>query len=96
MKRTENTKKTLIKLNLEGFRFMGRAQRRFYYYLQKAKVRRFLKNEGEYRSPREIGILVNHRPRCSCFMCGNPRRKMNEKSVQERKFEIACKIDYGI
>lgn len=24
---------------------------------------------------------------CSCYMCGNPRKYLNEKSIQEKRFD---------
>ena len=29
----------------------------------------------------------DHRKKCSCWMCGNPRRHMGEKTIQERRHE---------
>jgi len=31
---------------------------------------------------------------CSCFMCGNPRRHFEEKTIQEKKFDLENLIDY--
>lgn len=31
--------------------------------------------------------LRNTTTRCSCYMCGNPRKFFNEKTIQERKAE---------
>jgi hypothetical protein len=35
-----------------------------------------------------IRTLVNNRQRCSCSMCGNPRKYYNEKTMQEKKADI--------
>ncbi|MEZ4775950.1 MAG: hypothetical protein R3D00_22420 [Bacteroidia bacterium] len=37
----------------------------------------------------EIKANVINTPKpCSCFMCGNPRKYWNEKTVQERRFAL--------
>ena len=38
-------------------------------------------------SEKELNILVDSRPRCSCSMCGNPRRHKGELSLQERRIK---------
>lgn len=39
------------------------------------------------KTPRQLGILVNTPTVCSCWMCGNDRKYLNEKTVQERRNE---------
>ena len=34
-----------------------------------------------------VGKLFQTRKMCSCFMCGNPRKYFNEKTVKERRQE---------
>ncbi len=34
-----------------------------------------------------VGKLFRNRKICSCFMCGNPRKYFNEKTVKERRQE---------
>jgi hypothetical protein len=34
---------------------------------------------------RHIGMLAKSRTLCSCWMCGNPRKYLGERSVQERR-----------
>jgi len=34
-----------------------------------------------------VGRLTHTRKPCSCFMCGNPRKYFNEKTVRERRQE---------
>lgn len=36
-------------------------------------------------SERAAGILFRTPARCSCFMCGNPRKYFGERTVQERR-----------
>lgn len=38
-------------------------------------------------NPRHIGRIAHARQLCSCFMCGNPRRYIHERTVQERRAE---------
>jgi hypothetical protein len=33
--------------------------------------------------------IVHTRKRCSCCMCGNPRKFWNEKTMQEKKADIS-------
>lgn len=56
-----------------------RAARRANKERMKAKAKRTL--------PIWEGAVHNadHLAHCSCYMCGNPRRHFNEKSVQERR-----------
>lgn len=35
----------------------------------------------------QLGILASTPAVCSCWMCGNPRKWLNEKSFQERKLD---------
>lgn len=38
-----------------------------------------------YPDNRNAGTYANHGNPCSCWMCGNPRRKMQEPTMQERR-----------
>lgn len=31
---------------------------------------------------------------CSCHMCGNPRKYFDEKTIQEKKFDLENLIDF--
>jgi hypothetical protein len=33
--------------------------------------------------------MISTRKRCSCYMCGNPRKFWNEKTMQEKKADIS-------
>jgi len=53
------------------------------------RKRLFQKRKEYYVYDGEVftkGIVDTPKP-CSCFMCGNPRKYFNEKSVQEQRFE---------
>jgi hypothetical protein len=42
--------------------------------------------DGAFRGdPRHVGKIAHARTPCSCWMCGNPRRHLRERSVQERR-----------
>ena len=35
--------------------------------------------------PRHLGRIAHARQLCSCWLCGNPRRYVGERTVQERR-----------
>ena len=45
--------------------------------------------------PRALGKLAHARQLCSCWMCGNPRRYLGERTLQERRADAAAAIDAG-
>jgi len=45
--------------------------------------------------PAFIGSLVTTHTRCSCPMCGNPRRWFGELTLQERRAEIDAEEQLG-
>lgn len=50
----------------------------------KEKRKHYSKNKG-ILSDRAVGTLFHSPARCSCFMCGNPRKYFGERTVQERR-----------
>ncbi|MDQ3749380.1 MAG: hypothetical protein M3367_10275 [Acidobacteriota bacterium] len=44
-------------------------------------------SKGLANDPKFVGKLARTRQSCSCFMCGNPRKYFNEKTVGERRQE---------
>ncbi|MGO4332011.1 hypothetical protein AB4Z48_37250 [Cupriavidus sp. 2TAF22] len=61
----------------------GRAYRR----AQVARLKVYRRNYlCGLRNEREIGRAVWTPTLCSCWMCGNPRRHMGERTIQERRF----------
>ena len=67
----------------------GRAWRRQQEFKKKRNV---FKNyfkwwRGDW-SPRIIGIRSHTPTLCSCWMCGNPRKYFNAKTIQEMKNEL--------
>jgi hypothetical protein len=64
---------------------LNRGQRR--HHLQRLKKARTFDQElGKSRrgAAAALGRHVNTPAKCSCWMCGNPRRYFDEKSRQER------------
>ncbi len=62
----------------------SRALRRHHEQRIKQRVRGYY---GGYAraNPRHIGKIAHARQLCSCVMCGNPRRHLGERSLQERR-----------
>ena len=47
------------------------------------EVNRLKAKRSKYAS---VGLSMSDTPKlCSCWMCGNPRKWFNEKTIQERK-----------
>ena len=42
---------------------------------------------------KRIRQLAENRKVCSCWMCGNPRKTMKEKTMQEMRFESYARGD---
>ena len=42
---------------------------------------------------KRIRQLAENRKVCSCWMCGNPRKTMKEKTMQEMRFEEYARGD---
>jgi len=67
-----------------------RALRRHHYRrLQKTRQHYWGRDRDQQHTPpltpRELGYVANTPHPCSCYLCGNPRRNFNEKTVQERR-----------
>ena len=43
--------------------------------------------------PRHVGKLAHARQVCSCWMCGNPRRYLGARTLQERRAAAAARVD---
>ena len=62
----------------------SRALRRHHEQRMKQRVANYYGGYARW-SPRARGILAHSRTPCSCWMCGNPRRHLGERSLQERR-----------
>lgn len=59
-------------------------RRHHYKRVQKARSRYWSGHEIKH-SPRESGMIVATPHPCSCLGCGNLRKHLNQKSIQERR-----------
>jgi hypothetical protein len=59
-----------------------RSLRRHHYQRLKDKRKNYF---GGSLSDLQAAMLASTATPCSCFMCGNPRRYLNERSIQERR-----------
>jgi len=60
----------------------SRAVRRHHEERIKHRVQKYY--AGVHRGdPRRIGLIAHSRQLCSCFMCGNPRKWLDEPTRQE-------------
>jgi len=63
---------------------------------EEKKKRKVVKEYYEWwwedASPRMIGIKAHTPALCSCWMCGNPRKYFNEKTIQEKRNESNTRI----
>ena len=70
-----------------------RAERRHNAEKFKLRCRAYIRNHFTFGSEeltfdvKFVGKLTRNRKPCSCFMCGNPRKYFNEKTVRERRQE---------
>lgn len=63
---------------------MTRALRR--HHIERLKHnRRYYFGRDLAQNPVELGITVATAARCSCAMCGNPRKYFLERTMQERR-----------
>jgi hypothetical protein len=66
-----------------------RATRRHHLNRIKKKTAKILKENNFPVNPKSIGTTAAvHSAFCSCFMCGNPRKYFDEKTMQEKKSDI--------
>lgn len=56
------------------------------------RARRKLRQWGQHDADQKrVGKWANTACPCSCWMCGNPRRSMGERTLQEIKADISYK-----
>jgi hypothetical protein len=58
----------------------SRSERRFKKSLMKHKAKQL------YPDMKNSHILADNLQFCSCYMCGNPRRRWKEKTLKEKRF----------
>lgn len=70
-----------------------RSERRHHHWrmVNKTKGFKWLKDLKEWFDDdgvdRKIKCVAENRKKCSCLMCGNPRKYWKEKTIQEKRFE---------
>ncbi|MFZ6873702.1 hypothetical protein ACO0LF_16710 [Undibacterium sp. Di27W] len=64
---------------------LSRALRR-HHAARLKKKRQYYYSWTKKLDPRQLGIVLNTVPICSCYMCGNPRKYFKERSVQEKRW----------
>lgn len=65
---------------------MKRAQRRTDSFRMKERARAIYPWDQKARS-------ADHMANCSCYMCGNPRKHFDQKTMAEKRSEIAMQQD---
>ncbi|KVP75411.1 hypothetical protein [Burkholderia ubonensis] len=63
---------------------MTRALRR-HHIARLKRARRFYFGKDLAKDPVDLGITVTTAARCSCALCGNPRKYFLELTMQERR-----------
>ena len=52
-------------------------------------IKEIWRESDEWTSPENVGRWASvHTKKCSCYMCGNPRKHFNQLTVQERKAKL--------
>jgi hypothetical protein len=71
----------------------SRAERRALAEKAVERAKRSLAHTALYKRPEAAPWFAKNRKKCSCWMCGNPRRYFGELTMQERKANEAMEID---
>lgn len=66
---------------------MRRELRRYHYRRLQRKRKHYWFGKEIPMTPKQLGMVVSTPHPCSCLGCGNPRKHLNEKTVQERRNE---------
>lgn len=70
--------------NIEKRNMKNAIRRHHYRRLQKKRSWYWFGHEIKM-SPRQLGLVVATPHPCSCLGCGNPRKHIGEKTMQERR-----------
>jgi hypothetical protein len=66
----------------------SRAFRRFQELKKKLWVQKiFSKHRAHDLTDADIGVYAHTPHLCSCYMCGNPRKWWDQKTIQEKKMD---------
>lgn len=65
--------------------------------LRRHHAKRLKKNRKQHwgmpLEPKALGRVLNTATPCSCWMCGNPRRRFGTKSLQERRYAAYARLE---
>jgi hypothetical protein len=65
-----------------------RAFRRFQELKKKQWVQKFFsKHRARDLTDADVGVYAHTPALCSCYMCGNPRKWWDQKTIHEKKME---------
>jgi hypothetical protein len=65
-----------------------RAFRRFQELKKKQWVQKlFSKHRARDLTDADVGVYAHTPALCSCYMCGNPRKWWDQKTIQEKKMD---------
>jgi len=65
-----------------------RAFRRFQELKKKQWVRKFFsKHRARELTDADVGVYAHTPHLCSCYVCGNPRKWWDQKTIQEKKMD---------
>jgi hypothetical protein len=68
---------------------MKRAERRHHVQRLKQTRAKYVALNWWDNQPKRLGMLTQNPKKCSCYMCGNPRKWDNEKTLTEyRHYDI--------
>lgn len=71
----------------------SRAERRHHHHRMLGRAREIAHMQGlddwftKEQFEKHIRYIAENRKKCSCYMCGNPRRTFKQKTMQEMRFE---------
>ena len=66
----------------------NRAFRRFQELKKKQWVQKlFSKHRARDLTDADVGVYAHTPALCSCYMCGNPRKWWDQKTIQEKKMD---------
>lgn len=69
----------------------NRAERRHHHFRMRNKTRNFVANSNWFHTEGieyEVCRRTENRKKCSCVLCGNPRKHFNEPTKQEMIWEL--------
>src|SRR5436305_2031423 len=93
MKSAENGRKLCMKTRAERRHQVQRTKQRVRSYWVCADGVPPVGQRKIIQSKHVIGLVAHTKARCSCWMCGNPRKWWKEKTMQEKRFDESVAVD---